>query len=473
MAKKQKPVDLSSSALTLEGQPTPVSGERVTMPSARSKFVRPPSEQSRSETARIGQATKTRRNWEQTPEGQKRTSNPMDGGVTGVDGTKWTRGQAYFERNRAVDGPRVYDVQLPGMADPDAAPRPPKWEELSANTRAHTERALRLRGTSIEGIARDMGTQLDQAHTRAWAVGTDKPYASDFYERGSEPRDRVDTSAQELGISPLIHAQMNAFTSPNTKFSVVKKTGEKKFPNDEAASHVVRFSRQGRPVSEFSNQLSTTGSGTGRAQGYVTNMRKAASAMEQHAAGVAPADWRFGKDGKSDAFSGSPKTGPYANSWNDMHPQYAVGDVHTAGGGAFPHHKTTKVTKLADGTKRKHKSEREESIDGVPFSHAAVDYGLRQAMKIRSMGSTRTAQATQWGEEQLQRGEAGLRGAPKAADVYQKPQPKAPTFPDGGVAKQNRSMSRQHEEVIADPGVTPDGKKIPPKEGKWVQDSLF
>ena len=425
--------DASSARGPLPTDPAPVSGERVMMPAARG----PRNKQAvmKPEETKIARAAKKERKaWEATPEGQRRTSSFDDR----VESDGITTGQRYMINNYDVKpdiGPRVYDRQLPGMADPHAAPRPPKWEELTPAQRSHAEKGLRMQGTDMNTVIKDMGAQLDQAYERAWGHGTSVPHASDFYETG-EPRKVVDSSARALGIPPQIHAMMNAFTSPNTKFSIQRRDGSTTYPNDEAARHAVRAAQQGIPADEVTNELSTTGSGEKRAQGYVTNIRKATSAMHQFLGGREPADWEFGPEGKG-GFDGSPKTGPYANSWSDSHPQFTVPDIHTGGGGAFPHLGTDKVIAGSavdeeTGRKAQKKSDRELALTKTPFAHSAIDYAMRQAMSQRGLGSVRRAQASQWGEEQLQRGEAGLRGAPKERDVYRSESIRStPSYSDG------------------------------------------
>lgn len=420
------------SAPAWEPDPLPESGERVIMPTGK-KWNKPPKPMTSDESKQARSATKQRKGWEDSSEGQARIQSmgTLQGAGPGM------RHQILREHHGVEPdtGPRHYDRQLPGMADPNQAPRPPKWEELSDEQQAHTHRALALRGTSIDKMTSDFGAQLDQATLRAHEHGTGHPYASTFYEKGSAPRDRIDTSAKELGVPAVVHAMTNAFTSPNTKFSITRSDGSTSFPNDVAASHATRWVQQGGDPEHLSNQLKTTGSTREggnpdeRAQGYVVNMKKAARAVQQHQEGVAPADWRLGSTDKS-PFDTSPKTGPYGNSWSDSHPQFTVADVHTGGGGAFPHLSSDKPIIMDDegqpkvdkgGKPKREKSGRELAVERVPFSHSAVDYANRQAMQQRGMGSVRRAQATQWGEEQIQRGEAGLRGAPKASAAYARP----------------------------------------------------
>ena len=425
---------------TPSNQPLPVSGERVQgIPTERSKFAKAPVEPAigSPERLQVIQAGMQRASWEATSTGQARTRN-IEQSMKETHGVTATSAQIYDDyRRRGLvshqQGPAHTDVQLPGMADPDAAPRPPKWEELSPQTQAHVHLALSKHGTSLDQMTSDFGAQHDQAIQRAISHGHDTPYAQTFYSTG-EPRQVIRKSAAEMGIPQLVHAQMNAFTSPNTKFAHTLKSGATVYPNDMAAKHAILHAKMGRDPAELredpqAREMRSTGlvglGDTRRVQGYPANMEKAAQAIHQYQAGVAPADWKTGQGagpmgdlvrvnprthkeeplGKS-PWHLSPKTGPYANSWSDSHPQYFVSDIHSGGGGGVPHLSSFK------GKDRKGvKSERESAIESVPFFHSAMDFAARQAMGARGLHSTRESQAAQWGEEQLQRGEeATLKG---------------------------------------------------------------
>lgn len=429
------------------GEPLPVSGERVVVPSSRGRYGKPAAATPES-TAAIRQGRAQRRAWEASPVGQARTRSFEN------DGSGWTPAQRYHiahtpavptAEQRADAGrapgtseshptpikPGMYDRQLPGMADPHQAPRPAKWEELSRDQQSHTRRALGVFGTDIDTMTHDIGAQLDQAHQRAWSEGRTSPWSQHFYESG-EPRQVIDASARELGVHPALHALSNAITSPNTKFSIKRASGETSYPNNEAAVHATRWIQQGGHPDEITNELSTTGTGDKRAQGYVTNLRKAATVLHEHLVKGTPiGDIQTGvanaQGHRQTVFEKAPKTGPYMNAWSDSHPQFTVADVHTGGGGGFPHLGYEKplrtdsegnVRPSATGKEVREKSGREMALDRTPFAHAAVDYAMRTAMDRRNMGDIRGMQAAQWGEEQLQRGEAGLRGAPRHGDVY-------------------------------------------------------
>ena len=434
--------DHLSEEFASHSQPTPNSGERVMMPPARSVHNKMPGKISPAERGQRTSSKNARSAWEATDVGKARTS-----GFSPEIASQATPAQIHMINNQdnpEPKGPRVYDRQLPGMSDPDQAPRPPKWEELSAENQAHAIRGLAKQGTNIETMISDIGNQLDQASERAMratdASGTNtRPYAEDFYEKG-EPRQKVDSSAAELGIPRALHAQLNAFTSPNTKFSITSDEGVTKFPNDDAARHAAIHVQKGGKPEDITNDTADTikldkpatsksKSEYGAVQGYTSNLKKAAVAMQRHENGLNP---------DPDAFKGAPKTGPYANSWGDVHPQFTVADVHTGGGGAFPHLGSDKPTKKgADGevvlNKKgapvREKSRREAAIEQTPFAHSAIDFAHRSAMKERGMGHVRESQAAQWGEEQLQRGESGMAGGPKHDEVYPT-NPKVPKKPE-------------------------------------------
>jgi hypothetical protein len=338
--------------------------------------------------------------------------------ATKLSPTGMSVGQIYHEMQWGDTGigPKHYDVQLPGMSDPDAAPRPQKWEELTAEEQSHTHRALSMLGTSVDQMSKDFGDQLDQGYMRAHGHNQE-PHAKHFYNPGSEEREVLRTTASRAKVSQAVHSAMNAFTSPNTKF---KTTGQpakgipSRYPNDEAAEAAETWSAEGRsPESLNSANWKASGEGRRGLTARPANLRKAAHVMDQVRSGTRMAD-ATGPTGLPAFSESSPKTGPYANTWNDTHPQFLVSDVHTGGGGMLPHLGFTKpgrVTKegepyidKATGKQQLGKSEREQAIASVPNFHSAADYAARQAMIPRGLGSVRETQATQWGEEQIRRG---------------------------------------------------------------------
>jgi len=403
---QNRPTEITTSLLTGNAEERSLSGQRIIggiTPTGLDK------------TSKKGPADSSgaqkRKEWEQSEEGQARTRD-----MTALTGGKLTPGQYHFQRNydRRVSGPRVYDEQLPGMSDPNAAPRPPRWDELTPSQQQSSINGLEHHGTSIDKIAEDLGAQYDQGVYHANQAGYDRVHSEDFYnDKTSGPRKVIEDSAKDLGIPTTIHAQMNAMTSPNTKFQANRgSTGEVYYPNNEAAVHAVRYAQTRGSSDGITNDLFTTGSGTGKAQGYTTNIKKAAESMSQYQKGRPPSQWVTGANGGG-PFDNSPKTGPYANSFSDTEPQFFVSDVHSGGGGAFPHLSSDKPVlthsdgsiKVDEGGKPKRdKSDREKALADTPFVHSAIDEAARRSMAARNVGSLRGFQAGQWGEEQIQRG---------------------------------------------------------------------
>lgn len=382
------------------------SGERVLTPPARSTHLKPPKPLTPDESASVRGAKRKRAAFEKADPERYRDATQMS--FTGH-----SVGQVYSEmgwKDSGV-GPKHYDRQLPGLADPNAAPRPQKWSELTDEQRAHTTRGLAMHGTSIPQMSHDFGAQLDQAYMRGHEHGADEPYAKTFYSTG-EPRKVVDASAKELGIPGTEHAVYNALTSPNSRFSV-GEGDKKRYPNNEAATAAVRHADEWGQGAHRSASTIRLPSGK-KPESYGTNMAKAVKVREQINQGTPMAD-TVTQTGNPVWNVNTQKTAAYANSWSDTHPQFFVSDIHSGGGGMMPHLSAEKPPRYdAEGAAimapsnpdrpAYDKSEREKAIARVPHFHAAAHEAATQAMTARGLGSVREAQAAQWGEEQIRRG---------------------------------------------------------------------
>lgn len=388
------------------------SGERVLIPPARSRFLKAPAPMTPDEATKARTAKRQRSTYEKKNPDRYKTAASLSPNGMSV-------GQVYSEMGWGDSGvgPKHYDEQLPGMANPQAAPRPQKWSEMTDEQRAHTTRGLALRGTSVEQMASDFGAQLDQGYMRAHKLGKvdeegrTEPYAQRFYSTGEE-RQKLDQSARDLGVPQIEHATMNAITSPNTKF----KTSNGRYPNDEAAAAAHHWAREGHE--EPLTSAAWKGSAPERADKGLTArpamMRKAVHVRKQLDAGVPLAE-TTGPTGAATFGEQSPKAGPYANSWSDSHPQFLVSDVHTGGGGMLPHlgydkpelrdaEGAIRYESSGSGKPIRDKSEREHAIADIPGFHAASDEAARRALTTRGLGSLREGQGAEWGEEQIQRG---------------------------------------------------------------------
>lgn len=341
------------------------------------------------------------------------------------------------------EGHRFDQRPLPGLEREDAAPESTHWENLPHHERQRTVRALEAHGTSIEQMHHDLGAQVDQSFIRAHTHGQE-PFSQHFYTDHTAPKPGEEASpgyvvhqgAKEMGVPLGVHVAMNAFTSPNTKFSQGKGQNIY-YPNDETARSVTRQVQAGIPAKEVTAGVSPRDPSK-KNQGYTTNVRKAADAMEQYREGVPVAQW---KGRISSTKSGgvvdvpenkqvSPfgeKTGPYHNAWLPGAQDYFVSDVHSGGGGLLPHLGAEKPLRrdaagnavrlkefkgdprqdheLPNKAFARDKSEREAAIESIPNFHALADHISRRVGYQRGMGSTRQMQAAQWGEEQIQRTE--------------------------------------------------------------------
>jgi hypothetical protein len=313
-------------------------------------------------------------------------------------------------------GPTAYDVQLPGMGDPHALPRPKRWEEHSEREQQDiVGRVKKKSGATPESMERAFGAQLDQGYLRARSVGASEPFAQSFYSHG-EAAQRLHQTARAHDVPLGLVAATNADTSPNMKFRFVSKKGETSFPNAEQAEHVIKSIKAGKDP----NRLTKKGL-TGLARtGYPANFRKAARRAHQVIRGGKSVSETFTGTGTGSGFG--PKTAAYHNAWLTGHPQFFVSDLHSGGGGMVPHLGADKPlerdeqgnVKIRRGGKRaRGKSEREGAIEAAGF-HALADYSARQAMKKRGLGSVPQAQATQWGEETIRRHETALKAGDRS-----------------------------------------------------------
>lgn len=435
----------------------------------------------RSEAGRIGAMSGVRKRWEQSPEGQARTKDITDlvtehhnalaaqhpDKLSPIEHTGMSHAQVYQALNVHNEGHGHGDQQLPGFENPQAAPQPPRWEDLGEEHKAKVQRNLAMQGTSVEKMSRDFGAQLDQSVWRAHMAGHHRestgepvPFTKHFYddhpsdapEPLDRPRDVMRESRayveQKTGerVDPAVHTAVVSHVSPNVKFTAGER-GARTSPNVEAAEAVFQQHAEGtapRNMTSGKNRRGITN------QSRPANARRAGLMLEQHDQGVPIGQARNAPSASKPEGSTQwgPKTGPFVNSFDPHHPDFLVGDVHTAGGGMFPHLGTTKAvyndTHPETGQKMtptqmkdegiqilRKKSAREEAIErsgtAIPGSdgkkvtfHSAADYAARQAIGARGLGtSVRQPQAMQWGEEQIQRKEKSPRlDVPSHADAY-------------------------------------------------------
>lgn len=450
----------------------PTAAERATSRAQKAKET----------SAAIGKATKQRRSWEASPQGRARTMDIQDlatahhnmdlsdRGMPTIGRTALSRAQLYHAMGVTNEGHGYGDQQLPGFENPHSAPEPPRFEELPAAKQAAVHQNLRQHGTSVGQMKEDFGAQLDQAVYRAHlaghhdsATGEPTPFTAHFYgehpETAPEPLDRPKAmmresrqhlASQGIHVDPSVHTAAIGHVSPNVKFTQGER-GNRKSPNIEAAEAV--FQQHDAGLSSYE-----VGSGKNRQgvtnQSRPANARRAVRMMEHVDSGQPLATARNAPSVSNPEGSSQwgPKTGPFANSFDASKPDFLVSDVHTGGGGMFPHLGTKKGirtdkegnpsrVKSFRGDPRSDeellqshrprdvfypgKSEREKAVErsgsgaGAPF-HSVADYAARQAIAERGLGSSvRRPQAAQWGEEQVQRKAANPKlDVPSHAEAY-------------------------------------------------------
>jgi hypothetical protein len=455
----------------------------------------------RAVSAAIGKATRQRKAWEASPEGVARTKDIVDlasehhnaelakRGMPTIGRTSLNKAQLYHAMGVTNEGHGYGDQQLPGMENPNSAPEPPRWEDVPKAQKAKTLQNLRLSGTTPEKMKSDFGAEQDQAIWRAHMAGhhdtrtgEPTPFTAHFYgehpDTAPEPLDRPKEMMREsrrhlagqgVHVDPSVQIAVVGHTSPNLKFTQGER-GNRSSPNIEAAESVIKQHDAGVHSSDVVSGTNRRGITN---QTRPANARRAARMMEHVDAGQPLATSRNAPSMTNPQGSSQfgPKTGPFTNTFDASKPDYLVSDVHTGGGGFFPHLGTAKPVKRDEQTGQRTrlkgfandprsddelaaahgerkafamvKSERERAIDRIGTTvpkehvdpvwkgqkvtfHALADHIARQAVSERGMGtSVRRPQAGQWGEEQLQRGEASPKlDVPHHHEAY--PSTKAP-----------------------------------------------
>lgn len=328
------------------------------------------------------------------------------------------------------------NINEPHETNPNVIPSR-RWEDLHPAEQARALAIVHKYGSSPEQMESDLRAQVLSAHQRAARNGVATPWSARFYEGPSLQHTKIEEGADEVQReSPSIprdHARamvatVNAATSPNTKFQQGNR-----FPNHEAAMHALAHGMAGGEPEEV-----------GRPEGvggvYPANLEKAAHLARQMSMGVTTPDVKL-QSGKT-AFdpTHAPKTTDYLGAWVDPtgpDSRY-VSDLHSTHS-LMPHLSTAKALAhdMPDGTRvnvrpfdkvpkgavqvTKEKdgkqvpvtaySESEQYLasdrSGLHALHdhiarkVATDLGLSHT--VDNAGATHFLQASDWGEEQINR----------------------------------------------------------------------
>lgn len=328
-------------------------------------------------------------------------------------------------------GPAVPDLNSPHHVPETVVPQR-RWEDLHPHEQAKALAAAAKHGVTMASAKRDYGSQLDQAHNRAFGEGQASTYSSLFYSGPSEPHDRIDLSAgrnaQHPNAQPMkvsmrdVQSIANSITSPRNKFSLRKKGhSETLFPNDEHANTAIQHVLN-NPHMSAEEAAATVPNNTGPSGGGIHgNIKRAAYAAHQLIYGGATPRTLMNPPGekgnRSRVFgtASTEKTTAYASAWMqpDSPDAFLTTDVHTGHGFAAHLGTAKKLTKVIDpetGKRKLGKSEVETYIAETPHVHALHDYIARQVHAERGLSPSvnnarfiHRGQAAQWGEERVQR----------------------------------------------------------------------
>lgn len=385
-----------------------------------------------------------------------------------VRGTSMHADPAHLGTDSAGSGAKVPrtitqgtpDINVPHATHPDVVPAR-RWEDLHPDEQKRALQKVAQYGSSPEKMHADLRDQVLSAHARSGRNSVDTPFSARFYQGPSLQRDKIEEGADEVMAHPAAkaagitreHARAmvavaNAATSPNVKF----QQGDR-FPNHDAAMHSVRHALAGGSPETVGRPANTGGV-------YPANLEKASHLASQMLGGRTVRDLTLPSGKKAFDPKEAPKTTDYAGAWIDPtgpDSRY-VSDVHSTHS-LMPHLSTAKsVThQLPDGTrvnlhpfdkvpkgavpltevkngKTKIKTAGSESeqylaSDKVGLSalhdHIArnVAHELGLSHSPHNAGATHYLQASDWGEEQINRPdvhdrtEAVAYGRPDREDV--------------------------------------------------------
>ena len=316
----------------------------------------------------------------------------------------------------ADDSPHPLGQQeLPGMEHPDALPTPRRWEEFSPEEQSSVLKAVRGFGVTPESAHQSLASQIDAANSREGGRHYSFYSTEGQSESGANmPRTQVRTTAESKGVRFGVNAMANAMTSPNNRFVMRPKSGERAgqvvYPNDEAAAAAIDWAKEGSKGDEYlhhpdyyvppedkvrnaQGKLVKKKGETRKypVQGYPLNQAKAIDAVSatERGASVSEAWGLEARDTGRSAY-GSPKTAPFHNSWVDPHgsSQYWVSDTHSGPAAFAPHLKGKQ-------------EEQYMAIDGI---HAFHDHVARNVMRERGLNSLSGTQSQHWSQEKYEQG---------------------------------------------------------------------
>jgi hypothetical protein len=304
---------------------------------------------------------------------------------------------------------------------------PTKWEDMTPRARNRTTRSLAKYGVTGASAQRNIGARLDKGH-----VSEDGQHANFYSAEGESvsgnklPRSVTKEHAAANRVPFHVQAMNVAMNSPNINTVSRSSAGEMTYPNDEAATHSVKWAQSGRTGTEYEfhpdyhvpkedkveKTVKVRATGKKRkilaksqdetrgypVQGYPANARRAIDATRQVL--------EQGKTVAQAWLKPGPKTGPFFNAKVAPHQpegNFSVLDIH-AGEALAPHLSHDDREKVIN-------------ISGV---HAFNDYHQRQVMAARGLNSVSRSQSVEWRSTKLDA--PGPSQAGEVAELTKKPE---------------------------------------------------
>lgn len=353
-----------------------------------------------------GAATKRRKAWEASEEGQRRMAPPaaMSGPGSGAPGSTRETYRHMGWGDADISPHHDEHPTLPGMGSlseargaglvpkkgghgalPDTVATP-RWKHLSNGEKLNVEAHAASFGVTRASAKAAYAANLDQSYDTAHQHGY-RPHAESFYTDPEEhmPLGKLLQGAHSTGTTVSEMTTGTAITSPKTKWGPVKAAGEEgRYPNIQAATHAAANAGKRKiPPATYEEG--------GKVSVMHGNVVRAASAIQQQKKGTSAADLRTPAGNPVFGGPSQQKTTPFRNAFVDPHGPHSmlVSDIHTGYRGFAPHLST---------------SEGEDYLDhpGLKSWHDDI---AREVHAERGIASTNVGQAAQWGQAQIDAGE--------------------------------------------------------------------
>lgn len=354
-------------------------------------------------SAEKGKATKRRKAWEASPEGQRRMTPPavMQGAGPGIArevyrhmGWGDTDISPHHDEHPTLPGmDSLKGAREAGLVSPTgghgALPdtvQTPRWKHLSNGEKMNVEAHAARYGVSRASAKAAYAAHLDQAYDTAHAAGY-RPHAESFYTDPDEhmPLGKLLGGARATGTTVSEMTTGTAITSPKTKWGPVRAAGQEgRYPNIQAATHAARYAGKS-PIPP------ATYDDGGKVSVMHGNVERAARSIDEQKKGTAAADLRTPAGNPVFGGPSQQKTTPFRNAFIDPHGPHSmlVSDIHTGYRGFAPHLET-------------HEGENYLDFPGLKAWHDDI---AREVHAERGIASTNVGQAAQWGQAQLDSGE--------------------------------------------------------------------